>query len=243
MTSLQIKLGRLCENSNAASLALSIKGAEGFCERVGGAPAGADAAAGGSGQGGGSGCLPRFKMGGASEQAGAFWDCDSVAGGGAEGDCAACDCDGDALCAFRETGVFRTRASRTPLRQLDPQLKLRMIHFQKCTIPILPFRSRDSIHPTTSEAPCGSALPTILQSASRRADFSGLPGSLLLRPVKLLAPCADLTTVLPATGTFISRLPTSRVTLLAAGYNYHSHWTVLSKGLSPFGMTASVAAP
>ena len=34
----------------------------------------------------------------------------------------------------------------------------------------------------------GSALPTILQSASRRADFSGLPGSLLLRPVKLLAP-------------------------------------------------------
>jgi len=33
------------------------------------------------------------------------------------------------------------------------------------------------------------------------------------------------------------------VTLLAAGYNYDSHWTVLSKGLSPFGMTTSVAAP
>jgi hypothetical protein len=33
------------------------------------------------------------------------------------------------------------------------------------------------------------------------------------------------------------------VTLLAAGYNYDSHWTVLSQGLSPFGMTASVAAP
>jgi len=48
-----------------------------------------------------------------------------------------------------------------------------------------------------------SALPTILQSASRRADFSGLPGSLLLRPVKLLAPCADLTRVPPATGTFL----------------------------------------
>ena len=32
----------------------------------------------------------------------------------------------------------------------------------------------------------------------------------LLRPVKLLAPCADLTRVLPATGTFTSRLPTSR---------------------------------
>ena len=33
------------------------------------------------------------------------------------------------------------------------------------------------------------------------------------------------------------------VTLLAAGYNYDSYWIVLSKGLSPFGMTASVAAP
>jgi len=33
------------------------------------------------------------------------------------------------------------------------------------------------------------------------------------------------------------------VTLLAAGYNYDSHWNVLSKGLAPFGMTASVAAP
>jgi hypothetical protein len=33
------------------------------------------------------------------------------------------------------------------------------------------------------------------------------------------------------------------VTLLAAGYNYDSNWTVLSKGLSPFGMTTSVAAP
>ena len=32
------------------------------------------------------------------------------------------------------------------------------------------------------------------------------------------------------------------VTLLAAGYNYDSLWTFLSKGLSPFGMTASVAA-
>jgi hypothetical protein len=56
----------------------------------------------------------------------------------------------------------------------------------------------------------GSALPSILLSASRRADFSGLPGSLLLRPVKLLAPCADLTSVLLAIGTFTSRLPASR---------------------------------
>ena len=32
------------------------------------------------------------------------------------------------------------------------------------------------------------------------------------------------------------------VTLLAAGYNYDSHWTVLSMGLSPVGMTTSIAA-
>ena len=130
MTSLQIKLGRFCENSNAASLALSIKGAEGFCERACAEFAGADAAGGGSGQGGRSGCFPRFKMGGASEQAGVSWDCDWVAGGGGEGDCAGCDCGGDALCTSREIGALRTRASSAPLGQLDlrHELKLRMIH-------------------------------------------------------------------------------------------------------------------
>ena len=65
-------------------------------------------------------------------------------------------------------------------------------------MPAMRFRHRPS--------PCYERLgspdyPTILQSASRRADFSGLPGSLLLRPVKLLAPCADLTRTVPATGT------------------------------------------
>jgi hypothetical protein len=42
---------------------------------------------------------------------------------------------------------------------------------------------------------------------------------------------------------FYLQAPDESVTLLAAGYNYDSHWTVLSKGLSPFGMTTSVAAP
>src|SRR5208282_5531598 len=150
MTSLQIKLGRFCENSNAASLALSIKGAEGFCECVCVESAGADAAGGGSGQGGRSGCLPRFKMGGASEQAGALWDC--VSCGGAEADCAGCDCGEDPLCALREIGALRMRASSTPLRHLAlrPELKLRMIHSHESTIPILPFRSTNSIHPTAS---------------------------------------------------------------------------------------------
>src|SRR6201984_398747 len=131
MNSLQIKLGSFSENSKAASLALSIKASEGLSERVRMESAGAGAATGGSGQGGRSGCLPRFKMGGALEQAGVLWDCDCVAGGGAEADCAGCDCAEDPLCAFREIGALRTRASSTPLRQLDlrPELKLRMIHF------------------------------------------------------------------------------------------------------------------
>ena len=89
----------------------------------------------------------------------------------------------------------------------------------------------------------GSALPTVLQSASRRADISGLPGSLLLRPVKLLAPCANLTRISSGHRDFYLQASDESVTLLAAGYNYDIHWTVLSQGLSPFGMTASVAAP
>jgi len=119
MNSWQIKLGSFSENSKAASLALSIKASEGLSERVGVESAGGGAATGGSGQGGRSGRLPRFKMGGALEQAGVLWDCDCVAGGGA-------DCE-DPLCAFREIGGFRTRASTTPLRQLDlrPESKLR----------------------------------------------------------------------------------------------------------------------
>src|SRR6516225_1693594 len=128
MTSWQIKLGRFSENSKAAPLALSIKASEGLSERVRMESAGADAASGGSGQGGKSGCLPRFKMGGASEQAGVLWDCDCVAGGGAEADCAGCDCGEGPLCALREIGALKTRASSTPLRQLElrPELTLRM---------------------------------------------------------------------------------------------------------------------
>src|SRR5271155_4219871 len=127
MNSWQIKLGSFSENLKAASLALSIKASEGLSERVRVESAGAGAASGGSGQGGRSGCLPRFKMGGALEQAGVLWDCDCVAGSGAEADCAGCDCGEDPLCAYREIGAFRTRASSTPLRQLDlrPELKLR----------------------------------------------------------------------------------------------------------------------
>ena len=81
MNSWQIKLGRFSENSNAASLAFSIKVSGGFSERVGAESAGCDAAVGGSGQGGKSACLPRFKIGGASEQGVVLCVCDCVGGG------------------------------------------------------------------------------------------------------------------------------------------------------------------
>ncbi|HTF27051.1 MAG TPA: hypothetical protein VK937_24585, partial [Candidatus Limnocylindria bacterium] len=35
---------------------------------------------------------------------------------------------------------------------------------------------------------------------------------------------------------------TESVTLLGAGYNYDSHWIALSMGLSPIGLTSSLAA-
>src|SRR5271169_4754309 len=63
MNSWQIKLGSFRENWNAASLALSIKGAEGLSEGVGRESAGPDSAGGGSGQGGGAGCPLRLKVG------------------------------------------------------------------------------------------------------------------------------------------------------------------------------------
>src|ERR1017187_5816700 len=69
MNSWQMKLGSFWENWNAASLALSIKGAEGGSEGRGTESAGSDSAAGGSGQGGRSGC-PLFLKVGTSEQGG-----------------------------------------------------------------------------------------------------------------------------------------------------------------------------
>src|ERR1019366_2438269 len=75
MNSWQIKLGSFWENWNAASLALSIKGALGGSEGRGTESAGSDSAAGGSGQGGRSGCPLFFKVG-TSEQGGVLGACD-----------------------------------------------------------------------------------------------------------------------------------------------------------------------
>src|SRR5271157_539693 len=82
MNSWQIKLGSFCENWNAASLARSTRGAEGGSEGRGTESAGSDSAGGGSGQGGSAGCVPRFKVGGSSEQGDALGVCDWVACGG-----------------------------------------------------------------------------------------------------------------------------------------------------------------
>src|SRR5713101_9456902 len=75
-----------------------------------------------------------------------------------------------------------------------------------------------------------SALPTILQSASRRADVSGLPGSLLLRPAKLLAPCADLTRSSSGHRDFYLQASDESVTLLAAARH---HQRTVSRVLPP----------
>src|ERR1700722_1854654 len=116
MNSSQRKLGSFCENSKAASLALSIKGAVGLSERVGPEPAEGDASGEGSGQGGKAGCGPRFRIGRPLAQAGVSGVCDCV--WGAEDDWLGCDCGEDPLCAFRETAALR-KSTRTNSWQLN----------------------------------------------------------------------------------------------------------------------------
>ena len=75
MNSWQMKLGSFFENWNAASRALSIKGAEGGNEGRATDSAGSDSSGDGSGQGGRSGCPLFFKVG-TSEQGGVLGACD-----------------------------------------------------------------------------------------------------------------------------------------------------------------------
>ncbi len=81
----------------------------------------------------------------------------------------------------------------------------------------------------------GSALPTILQSASRRADFSGLPGSLFATACQVARPLCRSDQSSSGHRDFYLQASDESITLLVARYNYDSHWTVLLKGLSPFG--------
>ena len=89
----------------------------------------------------------------------------------------------------------------------------------------------------------GSALPLILPSVSSRARISRLTGSHSLRPVRSLAPLTDLTRISPShKGFYIQAFPES-VTLLAAGYDYDSHWTSSVGGTFTTGVAAILAAP
>src|SRR4029453_17502579 len=65
----------------------------------------------------------------------------------------------------------------------------------------------------------------------------------LLRPVRWPAPLEGSDRVSPATGGFYIQASGGLVARPAAGYDYNSHWTPLLAGLSPAGMTASLAAP
>jgi hypothetical protein len=71
--------------------------------------------------------------------------------------------------------------------------------------------------------------------ASRFALCCGLSGC--------SPPWTDLTGDCPATGGFYIQACNGLVTLPATGYHYDSHWTLLSVGLAPTGMSASLAAP
>jgi hypothetical protein len=89
----------------------------------------------------------------------------------------------------------------------------------------------------------GSALPTILLSASRRADFSELHWFAFAAACQVARPLCRSDQNSSGHRDFYFQASDESVTLLAAGYNYDSHWTVLSMGLSPIGLTTSVAAP
>jgi hypothetical protein len=81
----------------------------------------------------------------------------------------------------------------------------------------------------------GSALPTILLSASRRADFSELLWFAFAAACQVARPLCRSDQNSSGHRDFYFQASDESVTLLAAGYNYDSYWTVLSMGLSPIG--------
>jgi hypothetical protein len=91
--------------------------------------------------------------------------------------------------------------------------------------------------------PSSSALPTILPSVSSRARISGLIGSPVLRPVRLLVPPDGSDRALPQPqGLLHSGF--QRVSLLPRCWiSLRQSLPFLSVGLSPTGIAASFAAP
>jgi hypothetical protein len=89
----------------------------------------------------------------------------------------------------------------------------------------------------------GSALPVILPSVSSRARISGLIGSPLLRPVRLLAPLDGSDRALPQPRGLLHP-GFQRVSLLSRCWiSLRQSLDFLSVGLSPTGIAASFAAP
>ncbi len=89
----------------------------------------------------------------------------------------------------------------------------------------------------------GSALPVILPSVSSRARISGLIGSPLLRPVRLLAPLDGSDRALPQPRGLLHP-GFQRVSLLSRCWILlRQSLDSLSVGLSPTGIAASFAAP
>ncbi len=78
-----------------------------------------------------------------------------------------------------------------------------------------------------------SALPTVLLSASSRADFSELHRFAFAAACQVARPLCRSDQNYSGQRDFYFQASDESVTLLVAGYNYDSHWTVLSMGLSP----------
>jgi hypothetical protein len=73
--------------------------------------------------------------------------------------------------------------------------------------------------------------------------LSGLPGSHVCYGLPDCSPpCTDLTSF-PANGGLYFQAFDGSVTLPLAGYDYSIDWTPMLTGLSPAGLTASLAAP
>ncbi len=89
----------------------------------------------------------------------------------------------------------------------------------------------------------GSALPKFPQSASRGARLSRLPGLLTLRPARLLAPLCRIEPASRPQRAFTSRLPADWSPAPPLDMTTTRTGLLVSAGLSPAGMAASLAAP
>jgi len=89
----------------------------------------------------------------------------------------------------------------------------------------------------------GSALPILPQSVSRGQVFRGFPIHAFATACQVARPPVRIRPIYSATGGFYFQASNGSVALPVAGYDYNSDWTPLLAGLSPAGMSVSLAAP